>query len=626
MSRVMRAVMLMLGVLAAAAAQASAQSAISYRLSFPEREHRVMNVEVTFPDLPPEPLRLHISRSSPGRYALHAFAKNVFDVRITDTAGQPLASVRPAPDEWAVAMHPNAVRVTYRVFGDSIDGTYLAVDATHAHINMPAAIMWASGLERRPSVIRFEPPPGVGWRVATQLMPGNDPLTFTAPNLQYLMDSPAEVSAFVLRTFTVQDDARTPVFRVALHHTGTDADVTSFVRDVERIVREERNVFGEYPAYEGNTYTFIADYLPWSGGDGMEHRNSTVVTSSSSIRDDRKGLLRAIAHEFFHCWNIERIRPRSLEPFKFDEANLSGELWLGEGFTNYYHRLALQRAGLTSVKEFADEIASTINTVLTSPGRLVRSAEEMSQGATFVDGARWADPTNGNNTYLSYYTWGEAIALGLDLTLRDRTNGRVTLDHFMREMWQTYGKPGARLIGYVDRPYTIDEAKTVLATVSGDAMFAQDFFARYIQGHDVVDYAPLLARAGLVMRPAAAGQAYAGRLQLEDAANGARIAGLVPAGSPVYAAGLDRDDVLTSVGGQTIRGIADLAKALQSRKPGDMVPIVFIRRGERVSAVLTLAADPFAEIVPAEQASQPLTDAQKQFRDAWLSSPSRNVF
>ena len=136
-----------------------AQSAISYRLSFPEREHRLMNVEVTFPDLPAEPLRLHISRSSPGRYALHEFAKNVFDVHVTDTAGQPLVVTRPTPDEWDVAMHPNAVRVTYRVFGDSVDGTYLSVDATHAHINMPAAIMWARGLELRPSVIRFDPPP-----------------------------------------------------------------------------------------------------------------------------------------------------------------------------------------------------------------------------------------------------------------------------------------------------------------------------------------------------------------------------------------------------------------------------------------------------------------------------------
>jgi predicted metalloprotease with PDZ domain len=625
MTRFVRTLVVAL-VVSAGAAHASAQSAISYRLSFPEREHRIMNVEVTFPDLPPEPLRLHISRSSPGRYALHEFAKNVFDVRMTDTAGEPLAVSRPTPDEWAVAMHPNAVRVTYRVFGDSVDGTYLAVDATHAHINMPAAIMWARGLELRASVIRFEPPPGTGWRVATQLMPGNDPLTFTAPNLQYLMDSPTEVGAFTLRTFTVQDDARTPLFRVALHHTGADADVTPFLRDVERIVREQRNVFGEFPVYEGNTYTFIADYLPWSRGDGMEHRNSTIVTSSSSIRDDRIGLLRSIAHEFFHCWNIERIRPRSLEPFDFDGVNLSGELWLGEGFTNYYHRLTLKRAGLTTVKEFVDEIASTINTVRISPGRLVRSAEEMSQNAAFIDGARWADPTNGNNTYISYYTWGEAIALGLDLTLRDRSSGRVTLDHFMRAMWQTYGKPGGRLIGYVDRPYTIDEAKAVLASVSGDATFAQDFFARYIQGHGVVDYAPLLARAGLVMRPAAVGQAYAGRLQLEDAGNGARVASLVSAGSPAYKAGLDRDDVLMSVGGQTIRGVADVSKALQSKKPGDTVPIVFSRRGERVSAVMTLGADPFEEIVPAEQGGQSLTDGQKQFRDAWLSSPSRNVF
>jgi len=613
-------------VVLSAARPGLAQSVVTYRFSFPEREHHVLNVEATFPDLPAEPLRLHMSRSSPGRYSLHGFAKNVFDIHITDPAGQPLAVTRPNPDEWDVITHPNTVRVTYRVFGDSVDGTYLAVDATHAHINMPAVIVWARGLELRPVMVRVEPPPRAGWRVATQLMPGNDPLTFTAPNLQYLMDSPTEVSAFVLRTFTVPDEARTPLFRFALHHDGGDTEVASFVRDVERIVREERAVFGEFPAYESNTYTFITDYLPWARGDAMEHRNSTAIASPSSIRDNRPALLQSIAHEFFHGWNVERIRPRSLEPFNFEDVNISGELWLAEGFTNYYGPLAVHRAGLSTLKNFADEIGSTIDTVLTAPGRLFRTAEEMSQAAAFADGARWIDPTNGENTFISYYEWGEAIALGLDLTLRVRSSGRLTLDDVMRAMWQTYGKPGGRSIGYVDRPYTMEDAKATLASVSGDAAFAQDFFTRYIQGHDVVDYAPLLARAGLVMRPVAPGQAYAGRLQLEDVGNGARVVTVVPAGSPAYVAGLERDDVLLSVGGQTIRGVADLSRTLRSHRPGETLPIVFLRRGERVSAVMTLGADPHQEVVPAEEVGQPLTDAQKRFRDAWLSSSSRNIF
>ena len=212
------------------------QTPVAYRLSFAEAVHHLMQVEATFTTVPPGPLELRMSRSSPGRYALHEFAKNVFDVQITDEAGQPLTVSRPNPHEWDVTGHSGTVRVTYRVFGDRLDGTYLSVDTTHAHINMPAAIMWARGFERRPIIVRFDRPTGTSWRVATQLSPGSDGLSFTAPNLQYLMDSPSEFSQFTLRSFTVSDERRTPVFRVAVHHSGTDADVDALVRDVEAIV------------------------------------------------------------------------------------------------------------------------------------------------------------------------------------------------------------------------------------------------------------------------------------------------------------------------------------------------------------------------------------------------------
>ena len=157
------------------------------------------------------------------------------------------------------------------------------------------------------------------------------------------------------------------MFRVAAHHDGSDADLDAFVRDVERIVREARNVFGEYPRYKANTYTFIADYLPGAGGDGMEHRNSTILTSPTSIRSNRMELLDTVSHEFFHGWNVERIRPKSLEPFNLEQMNMSGELWLGEGFTSYYGPLILRRAGLLNANQFVAEMGGAINTVLTSP-------------------------------------------------------------------------------------------------------------------------------------------------------------------------------------------------------------------------------------------------------------------
>jgi predicted metalloprotease with PDZ domain len=610
-------------IVLAAASAAYAQAPVAYRLSFPEREHHLMQVEVTFPDVPPGPLHVHMSRSSPGRYSMHEFAKNVFDVRVTDPAGQPLAVSRPTPNQWEITGHSGTVRMQYRVFGDRVDGTYVAVDHTHAHINMPAVLVWARGMERRTMTVRFERPPGTSWNVATQLQLGTDSFSFSAPNLQYLMDSPAEFSQFSMRTFTVPDENRTPVFRLAVHHSGTEAELDALARDVQAIVREARLVFREYPPFEGNTYTFIADYLPWANGDGMEHRNSTVLTSSNSLRTSRLDLLDTIAHEFFHSWNVERIRPRSLEPFDFNEVNISGELWLGEGFTNYYGALVMKRSGLATVRAFAQDMGEAIDIVTNSPGRAFSSAVQMSQMAPFVDRSSATDRTNFANTFISYYTWGQVIGLGLDLTLRDRSDGRVTLDDFMRALWDTYGRPGTKTPGHVDTPYTINDLKAALAEVSGDAAFAQDFFARYIEGREVVDYARLLARAGLVLRPRAAGRAWAGPLRTQDTQTGARVMSDSLFGTPAYQAGLDRDDIIVSIAGSRSATSADVERAIATRKPGDSLQIVYDRRGERVTAVLKLVEDPGLEVVPAEEAGQTLTDAQRRFRDAWLASAAR---
>jgi predicted metalloprotease with PDZ domain len=385
-------------------------------------------------------------------------------------------------------------------------------------------------------------------------------------------------------------------------------------------------VFGEYPVFDGNTYTFIADYRPGANGDGMEHRNSTIITSASSIAGGRAGLLDTVAHEFFHAWNVERIRPRSLEPFNFEDANMSGELWFAEGFTSYYAPLLAARAGLVDVTGFTREMSGAVDTVLTSPGRRLRSPVEMSHQAPFIDAATSIDRTAADNTFISYYTWGEALGLALDLTLRDRSDGTVTLDHFMRAMWVRHGKPGGAPMGTVAQPYTLDDLQAGLAAVSGDAAFAADFFTRYIHGREVADYGRLLARAGLILRPVNPGRASLGLLRLQDAPNGARLATSSPFGTPAYEAGLDRDDVIVSLAGTRIGSAADVSRVLATRKPGDGVPIVFERGGQTVKAAAVLVADPRHEIVTAEEAGQVLTAAQKRFRDSWLRSAARNVF
>jgi predicted metalloprotease with PDZ domain len=585
---------------------------ISYTFTFPEPEHHWLQVEAHFTDLPPGPLDLRMSRSSPGRYALHDFAKNVYDVDARDPDARPLALSRPDAHGWTVSEHPGSVTVRYKVFGDRVDGTYLAVDRSHAHINMPAAIMFARGLDDRSAIVTFAPPPQARWQVATQLHPGQTPFQFTAPNLQYLMDSPAEVGPVSLRQFSVDGQ----VFRLAVHHTGTDTDLDSFAKDVEKIVRVQGTIFGEYPQYEPGTYTFLADYLPYANRDGMEHRNSTVMTSSTSIQAGRDELIDTVAHEFFHGWNVERIRPQGLEPFDFERANMSGELWLAEGFTQYYGALAQSRAGLEDLRDTAATLNGFIQAITLNPGRQFRSAEEMSWMAPFTDGGRAVDRTNWSSSIISYYSFGGAIALALDLSLRGRTGGGATLDDFMRAMWRVHGK-GATREGYVDRPYTAADAERRLAEVSGDPSFARDFLARYVHGRDLPDFARLLQPAGLLLRRTSPGRPWWGDIRLEQR-DGLRLTAAPLANTPVYKAGLDLDDEIRILDGSRVSSPDDAAAILRRHRPGDGIAVEFIdRSGTSRTSRIVLEEDPHTTLVPVE-ADGALTAAQKAFRQAWL--------
>ncbi len=620
------ALLLVAGAIASASAPPSARKAlpaVEYTLSFPEPQHRWMQVEVLFTSVAPMPVQVRMSRSSPGRYALHEFAKNVFDVQFEDGQARRLQPARPNLHQWDVAGHDGTVRMRYRVFGDRVDGTYLAIDATHAHINMPAALAWAHGLEDRAARVTFQRPAGSNWRVATQLMPTADPLVFTAPNLQYLLDSPAEFSEFTLRTFDAplaKAGGPVPLVRIALHHTGTDADADAYAGEVRRIVEQARRLFGEYPAFETTTYTFLADYLPWASSDGMEHRNSTVVSASAPLSGSRTRLLGTVSHEFLHAWNVERIRPRALEPFNFEEANVSGELWLAEGVTSYYDGLLLARAGLIDTPQLLEELGTAVATVMLSPATQFRSAEEMSRMAPFVDAASWIDRTNWDNTYISYYVHGAALGLGLDLAIREHTDGRASLDDFMRAMWRTHGRPGGTRPGYVDTPYTADDVRARLAEVTGDAAFAGEMMRRYVHGREVMDYRRLVASVGLRLGSRFPGRASLGQVEYQRDAQGVSVSAPTRIGSAAYRAGLAEGDVITGLGGEAVGTPEQLETALRKHVPGKQIAVTYRRRsGEVVKVEVALDEDPRIEIVTLESSGEALTDRQRALRAAWLA-------
>lgn len=589
-----------------------AQQKVTYQLSFPNAVHHEAKISATFSGVSTDTLKVLMSRSSPGRYALHEFAKNVYSVSATDSEGKKLAVSRPSPHQWNVTGHNGNVTVQYTLFGDHADGTYTGIDETHAHLNMPATLLYAKGFEKAPATVTFNTPQGSNWKVATQLKQeqGN---TYSAPDFQYLMDSPTELSNYDFAEWTVTENDKPKTIQIALHHQGTKEQFNDYVAKARRIVAEQQAVFGELPDFDFGRYTFIACYMPQANGDGMEHRNSTILTSSSPLTSAMKGQLNTVSHEFFHAWNVERIRPKSLEPFNFQEANMSEALWLAEGFTSYYGDLTMARSGVFDVKEYIENLEGDLNYVMLSPGRQYHSLVEMSLQAPFVDAARSVDPVNRNNTFISYYTYGSMIGLAMDLTLRRDYN--KSLDDFMQALWRKYGKP--------EKPYTLPEVEATLAEVSGDKAWASRFFQDHIYGSQLPDFASLLAQAGINLKKAKPGEATLGISALKFEKDGALVAAGTSVSSAAYKAGLDRTDVITEVDGRKIRREKDLKKVLSSHKPGDTVTVTFKRLGKTRTTQVLLDEVPTLELVLEVKTDGQADSRAGIFRESWLGSKAK---
>lgn len=583
---------------------------VDYRVTFENAVHHEAQITVSFQNIGEEPLELRMSRSSPGRYALHEFAKNVYSVSAIGSDGQPLEITRDNPYSWRIADHDGAATITYTLYADRADGTYSQIDETHAHLNMPATFMWAPGFEDRPITLSFEPLHR-NWKAATQLPSTRGRMNFSAPNLQYFLDSPVELSNFDLREWTIGEGAERQTIRLAVHHEGEPDDVDILAEKTKKVVIEQIKVFGEAPDFDYGEYTFIADYLPHASRDGMEHRNSTILTRSQGLYEADFSQLGTISHEFFHAWNVERLRPAELEPFDFFRANPTPSLWFAEGFTSYYGPLTIRRAGESTVEEYASDLGKRLTSVINGPGRSYDAPIGMSQRAAFVDAARTVDPTNYRNTFVSYYSYGAMIGLALDLSLRENFED-ISLDDYMRHLWRTHG--------VVEVPYTHEDLRQALADVTDDTSFATEFFANYIENGDLPDYTALLAQAGLKLQPAHEGDAYLGRPQFDDDADGLVISSNTLVDSPLYKAGINRGDQIMRIGRFRIKDKGDWERALKRHEPGDTVTIVSQQRDDVREADITFIENPMLEIVPFEDEDLDVTEAQKAFRNAWLGA------
>ncbi len=581
-----------------------AQSKNQYTASFENAVHHEANIKAIFPDLKTDTISLRMSRTSPGRYALHEFAKNVYDLKITDGKGKELNIIRPNPHQWDVWGHDGTIKVSYILFGDRGDGTYSQIDETHAHLNIPATFIYVPSLKDRPIEVTFDTRKDLNWKVATQLNAIDDN-KFTAPDLQYFMDSPVEISNHAIREFKVTSNGLEYTIKFALHHLGTEKEVDTYFEKIKKIVLQQKAVFGEYPKFDNGTYTFLTCYMPNVSGDGMEHRNSTILTNTRSLAEEgMEKNIGTVSHEFFHAWNAERIRPKTLEPFDFEKANMSGELWFAEGFTSYYTGLILCRAGIKSQEEYIKGLAGAINYVQTSPARAYFNPTEMSYQAPFVDAAKSMDPVNTANTFISYYSYGSVLGLALDLSLRIHKNG-LNLDDYMKLVWKKYG--------VTEIPYTEENLRTSLEEYAGDT-FANDFFNNYINDSKIPNYKTLFTDFGisLINNPK---KAYHG-IPIEFDNNNAIVSYYPKKGTPAYTIGLSKGDIILAINSDSFTNKDELAELLKKYNPGDKVTISYKRFGKEIKAEMILTVDPKIETRLHQKASKQAIDK----RENWLKA------
>ena len=570
----------------------------TYQISFENAAHHEATVNATFPNIKSHTLKVEMSRSSPGRYAVHEFAKNVYNLKATNGKGEELTTSRPDPYSWEISDHDGTVNISYTLFANHGDGTYSQVDNTHAHLNIPATFIFSKTLEHRPIEVTIDIPANSNWKVATQLKELSA-TKYAAPDLYYFMDSPMEISDFDLRSFNIDGQD----IRFALHHPGTKQEFDEYFEKVKKIVEQQKLIFGELPKYDFGNYTFLACYMPNVTGDGMEHRNSTILTDVESLAEGgMKGNIGTVSHEYFHSWNVERIRPADLEPFDFTKANMSGSLWFAEGFTSYYTNLVLTRAGIISPEDYVKSLNGTFNYVWNSPAHKYFNPIEMSYQAPFVDAATSVDAVNRENTFISYYSYGSILGLALDLKLRENN---LHLDDFMKLMWTTYGKP--------EVAYTIKDIQSTLAKYAGHE-FADEFFSNYIYKSEMPKYADLLKTVGLKLEQLKE-SAYFGASVKEDG-DKVIISSNPKNESPAYKALLSEGDQIKAANDSIISNKKAWSELLKSKKSGDKLQLVIVRNRQEQKMEVTLEEDPAYTISIDTEADKKAV----KMRETWLKS------
>jgi len=611
-------------VFSASAQQRAQLASINYRLMMPRPASHLfwVNIEVELAaggGASPEYLDFQMPKWSPGRYSVFDFAKNVQEVQATagicPPSGRCDMAMRPVTrlddQTWRVQLlGSKSLTFTYKVFGDDLSGTFSQLDERHATFNGGSVFMYI--VDHKPDPVKLSIDAPKSWRVINGASTSVNQREFSFPNYDILIDTPTEISPdWTLDTFKV--DGKT--YRVIVHSFGSEGGRRpQFVRDLEKIVRAETSMWGE-PEFD--TYTFLFHFAADNrSGDGMEHLVSTDIIEPGTLGEVNtyEDTLEAASHEFFHVWNVKRLRPAELGPWDFTRPANTRGLWVAEGITEYYGELMLRRAGLwddaKTLTRFGDVITGTEN----RPGVRLMTAEESSLSAPFLDGALHLQRTNLNNTSVSYYYKGETIAIVLDLLLRGRTRGRITLDDVMRRAYEElYLKSPNNSYYLRGRGYTSADFERITSEVAGTDM--SDFFKRYVRGVETLPYDEALRAVGLRLVRETSRNPTVGVISDNDEQTAMKI-GTVRNDSPAEDAGLEQGDTIISVGNQNVTR-ETFVPIIARYKPNDRVTLTIKRDRNTIKKTLTLG-QPTSYTYRIEETPD-ATPEMRRLREAWLN-------
>jgi predicted metalloprotease with PDZ domain len=546
---------------------------------------------------------------APGRYAIYDFAKSVHEFSALGANRQPLSWIKLDKQTWRVDAREasGTINVSYRVFANDLGGSFSQVDSTHANLNGPSIFMYVEGHKPDPITLKIEAPDQ--WKVISGFSTSATGRMFRASNYDVLVDTPLEISSeCTLDQF--QEQGKTIL--VAVHTYGEDdTDRSHLLEGLKKLVHAE---MAAMPTPDWQHYLFIFHFAPdVSLGDGMEHLNSTEIIVRGNVREGSQEALETASHEFFHLWNVKRLRPAALGPFDYTRENYSRSLWFVEGVTTYYGYLFLLRSGLWTREQFLNHLANEIYDLEREPGHKLMSAESSSFHAWFFDRSPQMQETNFANATISYYNKGALLGMLLDLEIRSRTQGRKSLLDVVQAMYHKFYEAPATSYYGPGRGYEEEDILEALQAVTGSDFTS--FFQRYVRGTEALPYEEALKLAGLELRAETAPDAAPSLGVLVQPENqGARIFAVIP-GGPADRAGLSRDDLLIDVDDQSL-ATEDLSNRLRPYPIGAEVPVTFERHGRRERLTVTLGPPARSQysIVPLPSA----TPDQKAVQNGWL--------